>query len=40
MQSEKKLKSHEILTLIEEITLNDGEKYYEVSNMVQMGELN
>ena len=37
MQSEKKLKSREILTLIEEITLNDGEKYYEVSNMVQNG---
>ena len=37
MQSEKKLKSHEILTIIEEITLNDGEKYYEVSNMVQNG---
>ncbi|MDN2454263.1 hypothetical protein [Lactobacillus sp. UCMA15818] len=31
------MKSHEILTLIEEITRNDGTKYFEISNMVQNG---
>ncbi len=31
------LKSHETLTLIEEITRNDGSKYIEISNMVQNG---
>ncbi|KRM93503.1 hypothetical protein [Lentilactobacillus senioris] len=31
------MKSHEILTLIEEITLNDGDTYVEISNMVQNG---
>ena len=30
-------KSNETLTLIEEITRNDGSKYYEISNMVQNG---
>jgi len=29
--------SDEVLTLIEEITRNDGSKYYEISNMVQNG---
>ncbi|GEN48061.1 hypothetical protein [Ligilactobacillus pobuzihii] len=29
--------SEEVLTLIEEITRNDGSKYYEISNMVQNG---
>ena len=28
---------HETLTLIEEITRNDGSKYYEIGNMVQNG---
>ena len=28
---------HEVLTLIEEITRNDGSKYYEIGNMVQNG---
>ena len=37
MTDEHKLKSHETLTLIEEITLNNGESYYEISNMVQNG---
>lgn len=31
------MKSHEVLTLIEEITRNDGSHYYEVANMVQNG---
>ncbi len=31
------MKSHEVLTLIEEITRNDGSKYIEISNMVQNG---
>ncbi|WP_010580064.1 hypothetical protein [Liquorilactobacillus vini] len=31
------MKSHETLTLIEEITLNDGTSYFEISNMVQNG---
>ncbi|WP_243685922.1 hypothetical protein [Lentilactobacillus rapi] len=31
------LKSNEVLTLIEEITRNDGSKYIEISNMVQNG---
>ncbi|EKK20504.1 hypothetical protein B808_828 [Fructilactobacillus florum 8D] len=31
------LKSHETLTLIEEITRLDGSKYLEISNMVQNG---
>ncbi|EEI70326.1 hypothetical protein [Lentilactobacillus hilgardii] len=31
------MKSHEVLTLIEEITRNDGTKYIEISNMVQNG---
>ncbi|MFT8825227.1 MAG: hypothetical protein ABF536_04230 [Liquorilactobacillus mali] len=31
------MKSHEVLTLIEEITRNDGTKYFEISNMVQNG---
>lgn len=31
------LKSHETLTLIEQITRNDGSSYYEISNMVQNG---
>ena len=31
------MKSHETLTLIEEITLNDDTSYYEISNMVQNG---
>lgn len=31
------LKSHEVLTLIEEITRLDGSKYIEISNMVQNG---
>ncbi len=31
------LKNHEVLTLIEEITRNDGTKYIEISNMVQNG---
>ncbi|GBG95129.1 hypothetical protein LFYK43_15880 [Ligilactobacillus salitolerans] len=29
--------SNETLTLIEEITRNDGSQYYEISNMVQNG---
>ncbi|GKS80821.1 hypothetical protein LPAF129_05060 [Ligilactobacillus pabuli] len=29
--------SNEVLTLIEEITRNDGSSYYEISNMVQNG---
>ncbi len=29
--------SNEVLTLIEEITRNDGSRYYEISNMVQNG---
>ncbi|MBU3829834.1 MAG: hypothetical protein H9843_02935 [Candidatus Limosilactobacillus merdavium] len=28
---------HEVLTLIEEITRNDGSTYYEIGNMVQNG---
>lgn len=31
------MKSHEVLTLVEEITRNDGSKYIEISNMVQNG---
>ncbi|SEM94729.1 hypothetical protein SAMN05216431_11527 [Ligilactobacillus sp. WC1T17] len=31
------MKSNETLNLIEEITLNDGEKYYEVSDIAQNG---
>ena len=31
------MKSHEVLTLIEEITLNDDSSYIEISNMVQNG---
>ena len=31
------MKSNETLTLIEEITRNDGSNYFEVSNMVQNG---
>ncbi|WP_283678135.1 hypothetical protein [Lentilactobacillus sp. Marseille-Q4993] len=31
------MKSNEVLTLIEEITRNDGTKYVEISNMVQNG---
>lgn len=31
------MKNHEELTLIEEITLNDGTSYFEISNMVQNG---
>ncbi|AUJ30240.1 MAG: hypothetical protein ABGA11_05675 [Liquorilactobacillus hordei] len=31
------MKSHETLTLIEEITRKDGTKYFEISNMVQNG---
>ncbi|WP_172189160.1 hypothetical protein [Lentilactobacillus kribbianus] len=31
------MKSHEVLTLIEEITRNDGSSYIEISNMVQNG---
>ncbi|MFC6207521.1 hypothetical protein [Levilactobacillus tongjiangensis] len=31
------MKSHEVFTLIEEITRLDGSKYMEVSNMVQNG---
>ncbi len=31
------MKSHEVLTLIEEITRLDGTKYMEISNMVQNG---
>lgn len=30
-------KSKEVLTLIEEITRNDGSRYFEISNMVQNG---
>ena len=30
-------KQHEVLTLIEEITRNDGSKYYEIGNMVHNG---
>ncbi|KRM19224.1 hypothetical protein FC40_GL000388 [Ligilactobacillus hayakitensis DSM 18933 = JCM 14209] len=30
-------KSNEVLTLIEEITRNDGSTYFEISNMVQNG---
>ena len=28
---------HEVFTLIEEITRNDGTKYYEIGNMVHNG---
>ncbi|CAM2885297.1 hypothetical protein [Dellaglioa algida] len=31
------MKSHEVLSLIEEITRNDDSKYFELSNMVQNG---
>lgn len=31
------VKSNEVLTLIEEITRNDGTKYIEIGNMVQNG---
>lgn len=31
------MKSHETLTLIEQITRNDGSSYYEIANMVQNG---
>ena len=31
------MKSHETLTLIEEITRNDGSRYFEISNIVQNG---
>ena len=31
------MKSNETLTLIEEITRNDGSRYFEISNMVQNG---
>ncbi|MGX5377909.1 hypothetical protein ACWCL1_06650 [Ligilactobacillus sp. LYQ135] len=31
------MKSHEVLTLIEEITRNDGSRYFEISNIVQNG---
>ena len=31
------LKSNETLTLIEEITRNDGSRYFEIANMVQNG---
>ncbi|MCF7523318.1 hypothetical protein L3X07_08615 [Levilactobacillus brevis] len=31
------MKSHEVFTLIEEITRLDGSKYMEISNMVQNG---
>ncbi|KRL98089.1 hypothetical protein [Liquorilactobacillus satsumensis] len=31
------MKSHETLTLIEEITRNDGTKYFEISNITQNG---
>ena len=30
-------KQHQVLTLIEEITRNDGSKYYEIGNMVHNG---
>lgn len=33
----KEMKSHETLTLIEQITRLDGTKYMEISNMVQNG---
>src|SRR5699024_7360289 len=37
MKSKMARKSNETLTLIEEITRNDGSKYYEISNMDQNG---